>query len=66
MLIVKKPDGKYSLCVEINRIMHLCVLNGRELSFDTFDDCDAFLAFITKKSNSKVIVIEGQEIKYNG
>ncbi|MGE4266296.1 MAG: hypothetical protein AB7F25_02560 [Deferribacterales bacterium] len=63
MLIVRNANGKYNLCVEINKIKHLCVLNGNLLSFDSFDDCDAFLAEMIKKDYSKVSDLEDQKIR---
>lgn len=62
MLIVKTSNGKYALCVEINKNKHLCLLNGEELWFDTFDDCDAFLTEMIKKDYLKAAVSEDDEV----
>jgi len=58
MLIVRNEEGKYNLCVEVNKTKHLCILHGEVLSFDTFDECDAFLTMIRKNDYLKVRSLE--------
>lgn len=53
MLIVRNADGKYNLCVKVNNSKHLCMFNGEVLSFDTLDECDAFLTIIRNKDYFK-------------